>query len=131
MEPNLQIKGIILIYGIPGSGKSYFSQEIIPYLSINKNSKVIYFEIDKIELFFSKNLIDQEKFLNEICDIFDKITKKQNIVTLNEILKIYNEINPNTIQINELTNRLENDEIIDNFFDNLNWKLSRDFFFKL
>ena len=66
MESNNNIiRGLVLIYGIPGSGKSYFSNEIIKNFPNFRQNLIIYMELDEIEFFTNRCKSNDEEFLRE------------------------------------------------------------------
>ena len=129
---NLKEKGLILVYGIPGSGKSYFSSEIIKLLSKFQKQMVIYFELDELELFCHQTKLDENDFLN-FFELFLKKNQKnnQNLTLKDFFLIIKEEEKLNSNNKNEIQTHIINNNLENYFFDNKIWKLSRDFSLKL
>ena len=108
MESNNNIiRGLVLIYGIPGSGKSYFANEIIKDFPNFRQNLIIYMELDEIEFFTSRCKSNDEDFLKEFEIYFKKLSSDSKLKDA------------------------KNNEIQNYFFDNKIWKYSRDLSLRL
>ena len=88
MESDLIIKGLILNYGVPGCGKTYFSHDLIKSLPNHLQSLIVYIEIDEIEYFTLKNRTEEIDFLSNFELFFKKQQSMGQVVSLVDFLKI-------------------------------------------
>lgn len=129
MDSQENINGIILIYGIPGSGKTYFSNNLIPIFSCLKACFNIYLEIDIIEGFFLKHSLDEGKMIERFDEIFKQIIMNRQNFDLNDFVNALEfSMQANNSKKQEEIKKTEKESLI---FDNKIWKYSRDFTLKI
>lgn len=136
MEKNIlskNLRGIILVYGIPGSGKSYFSKQLIKNLTINANLNLFYLEIDVLEIFSSKFQLD-DQFLNKFEIKMEEFQSSMHNC-LNKIFHISKKIEKDDVTISGGKDFKEFEfngkEVESYFFNNKTWKTARDLALKI
>lgn len=128
MEPENNIRGLALIYGIPGCGKSYFSNDIIRNFPQNL---IIYIELDEIEVFVSRFRSNDEDFLREFEIYFKKLSIDSKLMKIEDFLLTIEKHQSLGLENTSIIKDVKNNDIQNYFFDNKIWKYSRDLSLKL
>ena len=132
MESNNNIiRGLVLIYGIPGSGKSYFSNEIIKNFPNFRQNLIIYMELDEIEFFTNRCKSNDEEFLREFEIYFKKLSSDSKLIKIDEFLQTVEKKEVLQHEKNSMIKDVKNNEIQTYFFENKIWKYSRDLSLRL
>lgn len=83
-----EIGSLLIIYGIPASGKSFFANKIEKSL-IKDFKKIFFFDIDDLEYYLRETGYD-ENLLDKLKSYFLNFMKIQNEINFNEILSLIN-----------------------------------------